>query len=176
MTDPILKTIVRLISLFVNIDKNADSKLIYPIISTYLKQYSNSSNIDDLIEIFKFYNQQYESNKSIDFFKEISRKAVKLLRLINSINTELEQKDKFALFFVLLKILRQKKEIIPDEIDFLQTVALSFNISKLEYDNLITFALKENSDIINNKNVLVIDSNNIISENRLAKHIQRLTS
>ncbi len=173
MTDPILKTIVRLISLFVNIDKEVELQLIYPVISDYLRQYTNSSNINDLIEIFKFYNLQYKSNKNSNFLKEISIKSVKLLRLINNINTELEQKDKFDLFFVLLKILQQKNEIIPDEIDFLQTVALSFNISNLEYNNLIAFALKEDSDIINNKNVLVIDSNNKISENRLVRHLQR---
>nr|MDA3780696.1 hypothetical protein [Bacteroidales bacterium] len=77
------------------------------------------------------------------------------------------------LFIVLLKILKQKNEILPDELDFINTISFSFNISDLEYNSLIAFAIKKYSENINYKNVLIISSENKTSENEFAKYIYR---
>ncbi len=172
MSDPILKIIIRLCSLFSNIDEKTDQKRTRELIKSYLQYYAKDQFIDQFLYVYDFYLNQQKAKKTENFLKKASLRAVKAIRLINSINNELLLREKFLLVILLLEIIRFKEEILPEEYDFIETLAISFNLDDKEYYNLKNFILKNWEDIPWKKNCILISNNKQIPDSDY-KHIYR---
>ncbi len=172
MSDPILKIIIRLCSLFSNIDEKTDQKRTRELIKSYLQYYAKDQFIDQFLYVYDFYLNQQKAKKTENFLKKASLRAVKAIRLINSINNELLLREKFLLVILLLEIIRFKEEILPEEYDFIETLAISFNLDDKEYYNLKNFILKNWEDIPWKKNCILISNSKQIPDSDY-KHIYR---
>ena len=172
MSDPILKIIIRLCSLFSNIDEKTDQKRTRELIKSYLQYYAKDQFIDQFLYVYDFYLNQQKAKKTENFLKKASLRAVKAIRLINSINKELLLREKFLLVILLLEIIRFKEKILPEEYDFIETLAISFNLDDQEYYNLKNFILKNWEDIPWKKNCILISNNKQIPDSDY-KHIYR---
>lgn len=158
MSDPILKIIIRLCSLFSNIDENTDQTRTRDLLRLYLSNYTKDKFIDQFLYVYDFYLNQQKTKKAENFLKKASLRAVKAIRLINSVNQELLLREKFLLVILLLEIVRFKDEILPEEHDFIETLAISFNLDEKDYYNLKNFILKSWNDIPWKKNFILINN------------------
>jgi ABC-type multidrug transport system ATPase subunit len=172
MSDPILKVIIRLCSLFSNVDKNTDHERTRELIKSYLNNHTKDEFVDQFLYVYDFYKDQQTKDENKNFLKKASLRSVKAIRLINSIHKELLLKEKYFLIILLLEIIRFKKEVLPQEYDFIETVAISFNIDEKEFYNLKNFILKSWVNIPWKKSFILID-NNKDPENNEYKHIYR---
>jgi len=172
MSDPILKVIIRLCSLFSNIDENTDHVRTRKLIESYLNNHTKNEFVEQFLYVYDFYVNQQNIDQSQNFLKKASLSAVKSIRLINTIHKELLLKEKYLLVILLLEIVRFKEKILPREYDFIETMAISFNLDEKEFYNLKNFILKSWIDIPWKQNFILIDNSNDpeISE---FKHIYR---
>ncbi len=173
MTNPALKSIVKLFSLFSNIESDTDLRKVASLLEFYLNFHIQTSYIRDFLEMFDFYNIQFKSEKNKDFFKNISMKSVKTLRTVDIINKELSQKEKIYLLVHLIEILKYKEEISVDEFDFLKTIAFSFNISENIFEDLKNFILQTCNEVINQENILIVSIKASHFSDTDMKYIQR---
>ncbi len=172
MSDPVLKIIIRLCSLFSNIDEKTDQERTRELIKSYLSNHTKDEFIDQFLYVYDFYLNQQVTKKSENFLKKASLRAVKAIRLINNINKELLLREKYLLVILLLEIIRFKKHILPEEYDFIETVAISFNLNDKEYYNLKNFILKSWPDIPWKKNFILINNQETLEDSEF-KHIYR---
>ncbi|MGM0497939.1 MAG: ATP-binding cassette domain-containing protein [Bacteroidota bacterium] len=173
MTNPTLKSIVKLFSLFSNIESNTYLTKAASLLEFYLSSYVQKSYIDEFVEMFKFYNNQYTLEQNKDFFKNISLKSVKTLRTVDIINKELNQKEKIYLFVHLVEILKHKQKISADEFDFLETIGFSFNISKNIFRELKNFIIYSCDEVTHKENILLISNKPSSKLDPNVKHIRR---
>ena len=173
MTNPALKSIVKLFALFSNIESDTDLTKVASLLEFYLASYIQNSYINEFLEMFNFYNTQFKSEKNKDFFKNISMKSVKTLRTVDIINKELNQKEKIYLLVHLIEILKYKQEISVDEFDFLKTIAFSFNISENNFEDLKKYILQSCNDLTNQENILIVSNKATHISDTDMKYIQR---
>lgn len=172
MSDPVLKIIIRLCSLFSNIDEKTDQSRTKELLKSYLNNYTKDVFIDQFIYVYDFYLNQQLNKRSENFLKKKSLRAVKAIRLINNIDKELLLRDKYLLVILLLEIIRFKKNILPEEFDFIETIAISFNLDEKEFYNLKNFILKSWADIPWKENFIIINNKKQLKNNEF-KHIYR---
>jgi ABC-type multidrug transport system ATPase subunit len=173
MTNPILQVIVKLFAIFSNIDKDTPIEKVKPLVRFYVSRFIQTSKIDEYLSIFDFYNKQQEKTKKKDFFKEISIKSVKTLRLVDQINRNLEYSQKVYLLAYLIELLNVKKNILEDEYDFLDTLALSFNIEEEEFSRMKGFILNGAISMKDKESVLIISNSETIEKEQFKKFINR---
>lgn len=172
MSDPVLKTIIRLCSLFSNIDEKTDQERTRELLQSYLSNQTKGEFIDQFLYVYDFYVNQQNKDKSENFLKKASLRAVKAIRLINSINKELLLREKYLLVILLLEIIRFKETILPEEFDFIETIAISFNLNEKEFYNLKNFLLKSWEEIPWKEDFIIIN-NDINPDHSEYKHIYR---
>lgn len=170
MTNPVLKSIVKLFSLFSNIEADTDINKVRELLRFYLSSYVQENSIDEFVNIFNFFNSQFQSEKDKDYFKKISLKSVKTLRTIDEINKELIHKEKVYLYVHLTEILKHKSKVSEDENDFLGTIAFAFNISENEFKDLKAFILSSCHDVPDKEKTLLVSRE---SSSRGIKIIER---
>lgn len=173
MTSPIIKTIVKLFSIFSNIDKNCNVEDVRPLLKFYLLHYINEDQIEEFLTIFEFYNKQYSDTETRDFYKEISLKSVKTLRLVEDINKSLVYSDKLFLITLFAELLKTKGNILPYEYDYLKTVALSFKLPEDEFADIERFIIEGCDKVTQKSNLLFVISNDTQQENADLKVIKR---
>jgi ABC-type multidrug transport system ATPase subunit len=172
MTNPVLKSIVKLFSLFSNIEPDTDFSKVSQLLQFYLSSYVQDSSIDEFLNIFNFFNSQFQSEKEENNFKKISLKSVKTLRTIDEINKELIYREKLYLYVHLIEILKHKSTVSEDEEDFIETIAFAFNISDVEYNELRIFVLSSCHEVANKDKILLVSKENF-SRNKKTKFIER---
>ncbi len=92
--------------------------------------------------------------------KRTSLNSVKVLRICEQINGELQQDQKLLVLLQLLEFISFGEEITEKELDFVKTVSDIFNIPEDEYFNCHAFTLEPSIESIPHKeNALILDNN-----------------
>ena len=94
---------------------------------------------------------------TIKEMKHTSLTAVKILGICEKINEELQQKQKLYVLVQLIDYILFGAEITDNELEFLETVAIAFNISASEFQNISNFILRSVNDIPEKNRVMIID-------------------
>lgn len=164
MSEPLLNALMKLFALIIDI--NEDSKISIKkkkIIRSFLSYQLNSELVEKYLRIFDEYisifNQDSILGDSVQAKKKTSLAAIRILGICEKINTELEQKQKIFLIIQLIEFVSYKKKVSDREFDFLLTVATAFNISKTEYQNILSLIIHPIEEIPSKPNVLVINCN-----------------
>jgi len=171
MTEPTLKQIIKLFSVFCQFDFNQPMNLIKLLIKEFITKHTKEIHIDPFLNMFDFYISQ-GAGKEKKFYKNLTLNAVKAIGLINSINKHLDNKEKYWVLIQLFKMLKLKKHILDEEFDFVETVAISFKIKETEFYNLKHFILNNWEDIPDKQNILIIN-NQKPNYSEPIKHIYR---
>src|SRR5664280_3282529 len=128
------------------------------------------------MEMFDEYLIQYNSEDiargSILDRKRTSLTAVRILGICEQINEELHQKQKFYVLVQLMDFILFGAEITENELEFLETVSIAFNIPLVEFKNIRSFILNSASEIPEKSCVMIIDSNDDY-KNVGVKHLYR---
>ena len=132
------------------------------VIEGFLKSELSSSDVEKYLNIFEeFLNSTRGKiyNKSGDK-KRTSLHSVKILRICEQINKELTQRQKFIVLVRIFEFIHTDDFITGKEMDFIQTVGDSFNISPQEFQQTHDFITATSQDIVDEKNHVYYCANN----------------
>lgn len=171
MTEPTLKQVIKLFSVFCQFNRNQPYDQIKILIKDYLTKHTKELHIEPFLNMFDFYLTQGLEYKK-NYYKNLTLNAVKAIGLINTINQHLNMSEKYWLVILLFMMLKSKKDILAEEYDFVETVAISFHIKETEFYNIKKFILNHWEDIPDKRQILIIDANED-SQPSSYKHIYR---
>ncbi len=115
------------------------------IVELFLKQRLNQALVEEYLEVFDEYLEKHQkiSKRKYGEQKRTSVNSVKVLRICTDINAELTQKQKLIVLLRLIEFIKAEEEITDQEIEFVTTVAETFNIQKDEFERLYSFVFNE---------------------------------
>jgi ABC-type multidrug transport system ATPase subunit len=163
MSEPILKALIQLFALISDSHNTTGvSSRGKDIVRLFLAHHLNNELVLRYMEMFDEYVQIYHSDNiargSIKDRKRTSLTAVRILAICETINEELQQKQKLYVIIQLLDFILFSAEITENELDFMETVSSAFNIPLVEYQNIKEFILGAVADIPGKNRVMIIDS------------------
>ena len=177
MSERILRALMQLFAIVAKVDEVAQdgqnevhlqSTEGQEVIESFLKSELSSSDVKKYLNIFEeFLNSTRGKvyNKSGDK-KRTSLHSVKVLRICEQINKELTQRQKFIVLVRIFEFIHTDDVLSEKEMDFIQTVADSFNISNEEFRQIYDFIQATSDDIVDEKNhVYYCADNNTTFEN-----------
>ncbi len=173
MNESILKALMRLFAIIANVDEEGLSSKARDVVMDYLTIQLNQELANEYIKFFDEYLKIYHKKRSSETKakKVLAMNSVKILRICNEINEELQQSEKIIVILRLLEFIGQD-QISSEEIDFVDTVANVFNLDENEYHDIFAFVLKNPQDIANKNNLLIVDNKEITPETDIEyKHI-----
>jgi hypothetical protein len=144
MIEPILKALIQLFALIGDVhDISEISSRERDIVKLFLSRQLNNEMVKKYMEMFDEYLVQYIPEKidrgSIKDMKRTSLTAVKILGICEKINEELQQKQKLYVLVQLMDFILFGAEITENELEFLETVSIAFNIPQAEFQNIKSF-------------------------------------
>jgi ABC-type multidrug transport system ATPase subunit len=165
MSEPILKSLIKLFALISDVHDNREvSGREKDIVRLFLSRQLNNELVMRYMEMFDEYIALYHSKNidrgSIKDRKHTSLTAMRILAICEKINEELHQKQKLYVIVQLMDFILFGAEINDKELDFLETVSTAFNIPHEEYRNLKSFILNSVNDIPEKNRVMIIDNEN----------------
>jgi ABC-type multidrug transport system ATPase subunit len=142
MSERILKALIQLFALVTLPGKEANSRR--QIVHSFLNQQLNQQLTEEYLALFDIIYQEHieRFNKSESHNKRRSAVSVKILKITNDINEELSYYQKLIVIIQLFEFLNISGSISDIEQEFIDTVALSFNIKKDEFAHIRNFSLR----------------------------------
>ncbi|MCO6500728.1 MAG: ATP-binding cassette domain-containing protein [Vicingus serpentipes] len=169
MSERILKALMQLFSIVSEAEDISDNSR--KIVETFLKQQLNQQLVDEYLKLYDGFIEA-KTKKSTDGKKKkrTSVNSVKILLICTQINEELAQKQKVIVLIRLLEFIYASKTPSEQEVEFINTVSETFNISHQEFKLCNDFVEKSEKEVIDHPNVLEVNNQ---QENTLqeAKHI-----
>ncbi len=156
MSESILKALVQLFSLIANFDSDDASFSARDVVVSFLKNQFGQALTDEYMVLFDEFYKKYQGKKGR---KRVSSNSVKVLAICSQINEELRQEQKVLVLLQLLEFIHFGGTVNETELEFVETVAESFNIDKEEYEDCKTLILTENIEDIPKKESFLIVNN-----------------
>ena len=177
MIEPILEALIQLFALISDVhDISEISSKERGIVRLFLTRQLNNELVDKYMEMFDEYLTKFNAEKiargTLKDMKRTSLTAVRILGICEKINEELQQKQKLYVLVQLLDFILFGAEITENELEFLETVSIAFNIPHQEFQNIKSFILKSVDEIPGKGRVMIID-NNSDSPDETMKHLFR---
>ena len=141
MSEPLLKALMQLFALIIDINEDKlVSESEKTIVKSFLSRQLNSEMAEKYMTIFTDYLEVYHKDKiqrdSIEDKKRTTLTSIRILGICETINKELEQKQKVYVIIQLIEFIFYSEWITDKELQFLETVASAFNIPDAEYQNI----------------------------------------
>tara|TARA_B100000795_G_C22806003_1_gene444954 strand:- start:4827 stop:7994 length:3168 start_codon:yes stop_codon:yes gene_type:complete len=169
MSERILKALMQLFALIAKVESvNNDAR---SVVETFLKQQLNAELVQRYLDLFEEYLEQYQKLSKRKEGKERKRtsvNSVKVLRICTQINEELQQKQKIIVLLRLLEFIFAG-DYSEQEIQFVTTVADTFNIPEGEFRESMAFVVSNDQNIPDNENFLIISDNNEVAFKKAKK-------
>ncbi len=163
MSEAILKALMQLFALIIDIDEVEEvSEKEKSIIRSFLSRQLSSELVEKYMTVFDEFLRLYHGDRlakgSLKKKKRTSLTAVRILGICEKINEELEQKQKIYVIIQLIEYIAYGIEIEESELDFLETVAVAFNIPEEEYQNILRFTAFSIGEIPQKHRILLINN------------------
>lgn len=157
MSERILKALMQLFAIIAKVDGLTSASR--GIVESFLKQQLPQDLVDQYLGVFdEFFEAHHQVSKKKDgTAKRTSLNSVKVLRICSQINEELTQKQKVLVLIRLIEFIHTSNEISEQELEFVQTVAESFNIDSAEFNTLRDFVEKDTSALPDHSDLLIIN-------------------
>ncbi|OQY02674.1 MAG: hypothetical protein B6I20_06725 [Bacteroidetes bacterium 4572_117] len=168
MSESIINALVHLFSIISTFSGATISDKAREIVYDYLRKQLNKQQTEEYLQLFDNYLEFYQRDKqkptSEKARKRGSLSAVKVLKICRQINENLHQRDKFIVLLRLIEFVNEDEVINDAELDFITTVAESFNIPENEFGNIMSLVTNNIVDIKEKENVLIISSVNAVND------------
>lgn len=170
MSERILKALMQMFAIIARVDGINDNGRL--IVQSFLKQQLNQELVDQYLAIFdEFLEAHHQVTKKKDgTAKRTSLNSVKVLKICTQINAELTQVQKVVVLLRLIEFINSNTEIAEQELEFVTTVAETFNIEDAEFKSAMEFVRANADSVPDSSKILVID-NNPSHKFKEAKHI-----
>ena len=158
MSERILKALMQMFAIIARVDGINDNGRL--IVQSFLKQQLNQELVDQYLAIFdEFLDAHHQVTKKKDgTAKRTSLNSVKVLKICTQINGELTQVQKVVVLLRLIEFINSNAEISEQEMEFVITVAETFNIEDEEFRRSMEFVRADINNIPDSSRILVIDN------------------
>ena len=153
MSERILEALMQLFALVAKIDGVNDNGK--SVVENFLKQQLNAELVNKYLDLFENYLEKHQKKSKGKERKRTSVNSVKVLRICTQINEELQQKQKIVVLIRLLEF-TFSANYSDQEIEFVTTVAETFNISTDEFRESMAFVVSNDHKIPDKENFLII--------------------
>lgn len=155
MSERILRALMQLFAIIAKDDEVSQSSR--SVVQVFLKQQVPLDQVDLYLGIFDEHVAEHSRlSKSGRKRKRTSVNSVKVLLICTQINAELAQKQKIVVFLRLLEFVYSGEEITEQELEFVHTVGITFNLTEEEYQLAHDFVKNDVDQIENSPNLLFI--------------------
>lgn len=156
MSERILRALMQMFAIIAKVDGITNTGR--NIVQSYLRQQLNEEQVEKYIKIFDEYLEQYHqvSQKKEGAAKKTALNSVKILKICSQINEELEQTQKYVVLVRLIEFIHSSNQISEQELEFVETVAETFNINKHDFQNIKHFVEQNKEDLPNAEEFLII--------------------
>ncbi len=170
MSETILRALMRLFAIIADVDNDSESGISEKgreVVASYLKQQLSQELVEQYLSLFLQYVEEQQGKKGK---KRLSANSVKVLAICSKINDELRQEQKILVLLKLLEFINYNNSANEYELEFVKTVAETFNIPNNEYENCKALILDKPQNIPYKQHLLIIsdEKENLIAE---ARHI-----
>ncbi len=158
MSERILKALMQMFAIIARVDGINDNGRL--IVQSFLKQQLNQELVDQYLAIFdEFLEAHHQVTKKKDgSAKRTSLNSVKVLKICTQINSELTQVQKVVVLLRLIEFINSNTEIAEQEMEFVTTVAETFNIEDDEFKRCMEFVRAGLDTIPESSRLLIIDN------------------
>ncbi len=175
MNESILNALLQLFAIIANVSKDGVSFRARDIVKSYLSQHLNTKLINKYLKLFNKYIQDYHPeifNKETKGAEKTISSSKEVLQIGEEINRNLLQREKFVVFLRLVEFINEDEIMTQKELEFIKTVADTFNIDESSHNNTKAFVLNPLSQDIEKDKILIIDGNPEPA-NQDVKHISK---
>ena len=132
------------------------------VVESYLKLQLSQELVDKYLKLFDEYFEiqcgSARKRSDAKLKKRNSVNSVKVLKICNEINESLQLRDKVIVVIRLLEFIRHTVNN-EKELDFINTVAETFNIPYEEYSDLRAFVIYSEKDIADKSQLMIVSPN-----------------
>lgn len=175
MSERILKALMHLFAIIAKVEVDAKTYTGRQIVEAFLRQQLNLELVNDYLADFDIYLEEHQKvsrrAKGTKKRKRTSLSSVKVLMICEQINKELTQKQKIIVLIRLIEFVFATGEPSPQEMEFLTTVAATFNIPDEEYKNCLKFIATNSTDEFDDKSEFLFIDNQKEYQYEKCKHI-----
>lgn len=134
------------------------------IVAVFLRQQLNKELVNRYLELYEEYSEKFHKGKNTE--KRNAMASVKVLRICDQINEELQQKEKFFVLVRLLEFIREFTETGLQEWEFIETVSEAFNIGDQNFKKIKELIASTENSVIEDSNFLIAsgEKNNLTSD------------
>ncbi len=159
MSEEILKALIQLFAL-VAFPRSESSQSRRHIVKSFLNQQLNSRLVEEYLALFDKYHEEQEQRLSDKnrFHKRLTGASVKVLKIATGINEALTYYQKIIVLIQLIEFLNIDLGMSDEEREFIDTVALTFNLHEGEYESIINFILTSFKEEPSSSNTLLINT------------------
>lgn len=148
MSAGILRALMQLFAIISGSGKESGRE----IVAVFLRQQLNKELVNQYLELYEEYAEKFHKGKNTE--KRTSMASVKVLRICDQINEELQQKEKYFVLVRLLEFIYAYTNTCDQEWEFVQTVADAFNIDERNFTKI--------RDLIGYNEDAIIDDNQFL--------------
>jgi ABC-type multidrug transport system ATPase subunit len=158
MSERILKALMQLFAIIAKVDGVTNDGR--TIVQTFLRQQLSSDLVDQYLKLFdEFMEAHHQVSKKKDgSAKRTSLNSVKVLKICTQINAELDQRQKVVVLARLIEFIHSSYEISEQELEFVQTVAETFNIDAAEFRDMTAFVQNKEDQVPDSDDFLIVNN------------------
>lgn len=142
MSEKILKALLQLFAIIAKVDgTSATGRSGHATVMRFLRQQFSAGAANAHLATFEAYVAAFHASggSSQKGRKRTSLNSVKVLKICTQVNEELTQRQKFVVLVHLLELIYADGEVGDQELEFVSTVAETFNIAPAEYQRCKAF-------------------------------------
>jgi ABC transport system ATP-binding/permease protein len=171
MSDKILKALMQLFAIIARPQSNDSDRR--SVVEAFLGRQLNQELVKQYLKYFdEYYQEAQEKQKKSSQDRRTAAIAVRVLRICTQINDQLTQDQKIIVLVQLLEFCKSDASVVSElELEFIQSVADTFNVSAEEHVLIRDYVLNQFDKIPQSSDLLVIDNKESIEES-LTKHLK----
>ncbi len=175
MSEKILEALMQLFAIIAKPESLAADRR--AVVESFLSKQLNQELVAEFLEVYDMYFNKFteeDGKKTKKASRILARRSVRVLKICTAINEELTQQQKVVVLIQLLEFIKADNEKVTEqELEFLFTVADTFNIAAEEYESIREFVLNDDKLIPSVHFLFVDDSKKGRGLPPGAKHIFR---
>jgi len=173
MSEEILKALMQLFAIISRQGSDAGERR--SIVESFLRRQLNQELVAVYLKAFDaYYRHNMEEDAKVSKKERVlAKRSVRVLKICTAINEELAQQQKIIVLFRLLEFIKSEtQKATEQELEFIVTVADTFNIPEPDFELIRTFVLTD-SNLPDNGDYLIVDSARDSAPGKYIKHIYR---
>ncbi|MDW3209215.1 MAG: ATP-binding cassette domain-containing protein [Reichenbachiella sp.] len=159
MSESIINALMRLFAIIESVkDEVVDSGHI--IVKPYLEAQLNHDLAEQYLNLYQDYVEFYrrEASSSEEELENETKNIIQVTKICQQLNKELLQHERVIVFIQLVELINTDNKVSDKENDFMQLVALNFNLPKQEINDITSFILDPEIKELSKANGMIIDN------------------